>query len=80
MKSTLLTIALASALAASNPAAAQEDASFKQCKKWQQKVEKFREKRKDGGSGEQMEKWKDKIKKLREKFEDYNCEKYKYQL
>ncbi|WP_444894427.1 hypothetical protein ACJJIE_09560 [Microbulbifer sp. TRSA001] len=80
MKTTSLTIILIAALTAAIPAAAQQDASFKKCKKWQQKIEHFREERKDGGSGEQMEKWKDKIRKLREKFKDYNCDQYKRHL
>ncbi|WP_444916611.1 hypothetical protein [Microbulbifer sp. JMSA003] len=80
MKTTGLAIALVAVLTATHQAAAQQDASFKKCKKWQQKIEHFREERKDGGSGEQMEKWKDKIKKLREKFKEYNCDQYKRHL
>ncbi|WP_445362088.1 hypothetical protein ACJJIQ_12825 [Microbulbifer sp. ANSA003] len=80
MKITGLTVALIAVLLSTNPAHAQEDASFKKCKKWQQKIEHFREERKDGGSGEQMEKWKDKIRKLREKFKEYNCDQYKRHL
>ncbi|WP_444916030.1 hypothetical protein [Microbulbifer sp. TRSA007] len=80
MKTTGLAIIFVAALTATNQVAAQQDASFKKCKKWQKKIEHFREERKDGGSGEQMEKWKDKIKKLREKFKEYNCDQYKHNL
>ncbi|AWF80711.1 hypothetical protein BTJ40_07710 [Microbulbifer sp. A4B17] len=80
MKTTSLTIALTAALISANTSYAQQDVSYKKCKKWQSKIEQLHEKRKDGGSGEQMEKWRGKIKKLKEKFKDYNCDQYKRNL
>ncbi|WP_299585950.1 hypothetical protein [uncultured Microbulbifer sp.] len=77
IKLTLLAPPLFSLLIVFSTATAlAQSATLKKCQSWNDKIESYQEKRKEGGSGKEMDRWKRKIRQHRDKFRKNKCNRY----
>ncbi len=70
------TIALAALLISHNAPVAAQEVSLAQCQQWQDKIDKYTELRREGGSSSQMDSWRKKRREYNDKFYKADCRKY----